>query len=230
MRLVMCFSAEADLVAGAVLIAVGVDALRHARQAGRFLLASLPLLFGLHQLTEVFVWWGLEGRVSAGVFDHAVSLYLGIAFGVLPWLVPLGLAFIEPDVRRRRTMLALGLGGAVVAGLLLTPVARGAAGASDGGLYVAYHTGLTYGGQLAVAYVAVTCLPLILSSHRDLRVFGVLNGAAVGALAWLAMNSVISLWCGWAAVTSLVVAVHLRRSERPRRRVEPVAVRPHPVR
>ncbi|EFC79974.1 hypothetical protein [Parafrankia sp. EUN1f] len=47
-------------------------------------------------------------------------------------------------------------------------------------------------------------------SLRFLRWFGAVNLAAVGLLAWLETDAVTSLWCAWAAVTSIAVAVHLR--------------------
>ena len=61
----MCFSPEADLVVGTIVVAVGVDALRHVRAPRQIPLASFPLLLGLHQVTEAFVWWGLQGQRRA---------------------------------------------------------------------------------------------------------------------------------------------------------------------
>jgi len=45
-------------------------------------------------------------------------------------------------------------------------------------------------------------------------VFGLWNVAAVAALVWLAQDGLTSLWCTWAAVTSIVIARHLRVSQR----------------
>ena len=60
----MCFSPEADLVVGGLVVAMGVDALRRVHEPRQILFASLPLLFGLHQVDEAFVWLGLQGHVS----------------------------------------------------------------------------------------------------------------------------------------------------------------------
>jgi hypothetical protein len=215
----MCFSAEANIVAGLIVSAVGVDALRHVGNRRRLPLALLPLVFGVHQLFEVFVWRGLDGDVPASVLDAAVWLYLVVAFGVLPWLVGVALAGVEPDGARRRLMLGCAGAGVLIAGLLAATSIAGSVSAEDAGFYVDYHTGMAYGGQLAIAYVAVTCLPLLLSSHHDLMVFGAVNLVVVTALTWLVMGGVISLWCGWAAVTSTVIAHHLRTAEQPHRRL-----------
>ena len=62
----MCFSAQADLVGGIVVGAIGVDACRHLRgRNDHLMLAGLPLLLGAHQLDEAFVWWGIHGASRA---------------------------------------------------------------------------------------------------------------------------------------------------------------------
>ena len=63
----MCFSAEMDLAAGLVVTGIGIDTLRQARTRDQLAIATLPLVFGTHQLIETLVWWNLEGRVSTAV-------------------------------------------------------------------------------------------------------------------------------------------------------------------
>jgi len=97
-----CFSPQGDLVGGLVLTAIGIDACRHVR--GRFdhrLLAAFPLLLGAHQLTEPFVWWGLQGVVPLSAGLAAMWIYLVVAFVVLPILVPLIIMLLEPTPRRK---------------------------------------------------------------------------------------------------------------------------------
>ena len=69
----MCFSAEADLVAGVVVTAIGIDAIQRVHSRKEVPLAALPLLFGVHTLIEAFVWWGLEGKVPAAWFLEQVG-------------------------------------------------------------------------------------------------------------------------------------------------------------
>jgi hypothetical protein len=92
---------------------------------------------------------------------------------------------------------------------------QGTAIAEDAGSYVRYRTGIAYGGQLAVVYIGATCIPLLISSYRNVAMFGVVNLIAITALASLLMTGVVSLWCGWAAVTSIAIALHLRQVEQP---------------
>jgi hypothetical protein len=209
----VCVSAEVDAVAGLVIGAIAVDGLRHVRRRADLILASLPLVLAVHQLIEVVVWWGVEGDVASSVAHVAVYAYLLVAFG-LPLLVPPAVAVLEPDGWRRRLMERLGVAGAFVALVLLAGVVTGPVGAVDGGYHITYHARLFDGGALTVVYVMATLGCLLASSHRKIVAFGALNLGAVAALAWLTVSGFVSLWCAWAAVTSVVIAVHLRTVDR----------------
>lgn len=75
---------EADLVAGAVLVPIGVLSLRQVREAREIPLAAVPLLLGVHQLVEAVVWAGVDGLVSARVAHLAALVYVVIALPLLP--------------------------------------------------------------------------------------------------------------------------------------------------
>jgi hypothetical protein len=208
----MCFSPEADVVAAVVVGAVGIDAVRHVRNRREVLLASLPLLFAVHQLIEAFVWWGLRGSVGWDVGRAALWWYLVIAF-VLPVVVPVAVRMVEPAPRRRELMTGcIGLGGAVSA-LLLVEVLRGPIAGHAHGWHVAYAIGHGAGSEIVVLYALATCGALVASSIRPIAIFGVLNAVAVVLLAVSASNGLPSLWCFWAAVTSVMIAVYLRRRD-----------------
>jgi hypothetical protein len=210
----VCFSAGADIVAGVVVTGVGLDTLRHVRHRKESTLAVLPILFGVHQLIEVPVWWGVDGRVTEDVMLGAAWLYMVIAFGVIPWLVPFAVRQSEVDPRRRERMAPLVALGGLVALALSVPVLIGPVAVTDGGLHLSYAVDLVFGGLLTVSYVVATCGALLLSSDRVVAWYGVVNLAVVTVLATLLTSAVISLWCVWAAVTSLAIAVHLRRVDR----------------
>lgn len=209
----MCFSAEADLIAGVVVGGAGIDALRHVQHCREIAIAALPVVFGAHQLIETLVWWGLDANVPASLGDAATWVYLVIAF-LLPLAVPLAIVSIEPDARRRRLMAPFAVLGAAVSVVLLVELFTGPATATEAGRYLAYDVDLDFGIQITVLYVLATCIPLLLSSNRRIVVFGVLNLAAVTTLGWLMAAGVISLWCAWAAVTSVVIVVHMRTDAR----------------
>ena len=206
----MCYSPEADLVAGLVVGAAGIDALRHVGDRRDLALAAVPLVLAAHQLIEAVGWWGLQDRVPEAAGTLAIGAYLVIAMGVVPALVPYAVMRTERDPTRGRLMIPFAVLGAVVSVVLLFSLAIGPYGATIGGRYIAYETTLPAGVVVGVAYVLAVCAPLLLSSHRRLIVFGVINIPVVLGLATLLSAGFISLWCVWAAVTSVVVTRHIR--------------------
>ncbi|HEX2119780.1 MAG TPA: DUF6629 family protein [Acidimicrobiales bacterium] len=211
----MCFSAEADVLAGVVVTAVGVDALRQVHHPGERLLGALPVLLGAHLLVEAAVWWGLTGDIAASTGRLAMWIYLVFAVGVLPVLVPLAVRAVEPDAGRRRAMAWLGVTGALLAGVYLIGLVQGPITVRIEGYHLAYQLNMDYGGLLAAVYALVACAPPLLSSHRRVARFGVANLLAVLVLAWVESSALTSLWCAWAAITSVAIAAHLRRERRP---------------
>lgn len=207
----MCFSVEADLITGIVVTAIGVSALRNVYDDRQRAMAALPVVFGVHQLIEVIVWWGLDGTVGPAIAEAAQWLYLTIAFGLIPWAIPLAVRRLEPDSTRRRWMAPLIGLGTVVAVALMVPTLVGPITVTNMGNHLAYSVPLVWGGELTALYVIATCGALVLSSDPIVAVFGMLNLVAVTTLAILLVTGVISLWCVWAAVSSVAVAIHLRR-------------------
>jgi hypothetical protein len=210
----MCFSAEADLVAGVAVGAIGIDALRHARVRAQLPLAAIPLVFAAHQLIEAFVWWGLEGRVARSTGDVATWLYLVIALGLLPVLVPVAVGALEPVANRGRILVFTAI-GAVVAAVLVYAIVRGPVEARIEGRHIAYAVDLRFGGVMVALYVLATCGSMLWSRHRHVQWYGAINLVAVLLLAWLDRNALISVWCLWAAVSSVAIAVHLRYAAQP---------------
>ena len=100
----MCFSPEGDLIGGLVVTAIGVDACYHLRGRPEYrLIAPFPILLGLHQIDETFVWWQLQGHVPHALGVVAMWIYLLFAFVALPTLVPTMVLLLEPrDVYKRQ--------------------------------------------------------------------------------------------------------------------------------
>jgi len=213
----MCFAPSADVAVGTVVVIVGVDALRSVRRPAQLVLGVLPLLFGLHQLTEAFVWWGLQGDVPRSVGRLALWAYLLFAFGALPALVPLAIGLVERSRQRRWIIGVCGVLGIIVAIVLTVPLFGGPIGAAIEGRHIAYRVeALGEGGQWTGVYVVATCGALLASSYRHLVALGVFNLVVIPVLAWLTLDAFVSLWCFWAAVVSIVIATHLRRLASPR--------------
>jgi hypothetical protein len=209
----MCFSPEADLIGGALITGIGIDALLHVKRRKRYLpLAALPVIFGFHQLVESVVWFGLQGHVDHFFTHLATTVYLAIAMVFLPIYVPLAVLMVEPSKKRRYAMIPFCLMGIFVGVILAHSMIQGHYGATAEPYHVAYHLGLRDSLSLVAAYVAAVCGALLLSGQRHVVIFGVVNLIAVLVIAKLTVDGFASVWCGWAAVTSGAVALHIRIS------------------
>ena len=209
----MCFSPQGDLVGGAVVMLIGVDACRHLRGRSEYLVvATVPLLLGAHQIDESFVWWGLQGVVPRGVGTVAMWIYLVSALVVLPVLAPLLVIGLETTARRRWRLAPFAVVGLVVAAILLEAMLVGHPSARIGAYHLAYSIGLQHGIAIIGLYIVATCGALLASRSRDVVLFGVLNLVAVVILARLSADGFTSLWCAYAALVSGAIALKLRAS------------------
>ena len=199
-------------MAGLVVGAIGIDALRHVKRREELALAALPLVLATHQAIEAFAWWGLEGKVSPTAGSAAVTVYLVIGLVALPALVPYAVMRTEPVESVRRTMAGFVVLGAIVATVVLSGLITNPYGAEVGGRFIDYSTTIAGGGLTTGAYAVAVCAPFLLSSHRRLVIFGAVNIPVVALLAMLLSTGLISLWCVWAAIASVVIARHVRDS------------------
>ncbi len=222
----MCFSTEADLIAGAVLLPVGALSLREVRCAREVPFAALPLLFALHQLIESLVWAGTEGQVSAGVQDAAATAYVLFALPVLPTLVPLAVLLLEPRHARLRVAPFVALGVAVSTYLTIA-VLTGPIVVTAHPHALQYSVDLPYGAVVSVLYVVAVVGPSVLSGYPSIVAFGVLNFVGLAVVATLYLTAFASLWCVFAALTSGLVLLHMRLR---RRLPDPHRLHGHPLR
>ena len=213
----MCFSAEASLGVAAALLPAGAYAVAAARRKDRryLPLATVPVLFGIQQLCEAGVWAGLgRGDPDAARVASVGFLFFGLA--VWPAWVPLAVATVEPDGRRRAAFLALAAAGVLVGCVYYLPVA-----ADDGrglnpavvGHSVRYDlpAGPGPGWVWPALYLAAVAGPLAASGDRRLRPLGVAVVAAA-AVAYAAFREAFaSVWCFLAAVLAAYLVYVLYR-------------------
>ena len=202
---------------GVAISAIGVDALRHAhRLHGHLAIASLPLILGAHQLDEAVVWFWQQGHIPRAIGELALWVYLMIAFVLLPLFVPLAMVTLEPTKRRRWSMAPFVAIGTVVAVVLFAAMVHGPVGVSARPYHLAYSLHVDGGLYIVGLYVVAVCGALLISGYRHVVIFGLVNLVAVAVIAKLTVDGFASVWCGWAAVTSGAIALHMRFAK-PRR-------------
>ncbi|WND39142.1 hypothetical protein RI578_34765 [Streptomyces sp. BB1-1-1] len=203
----MCWSAEADLVAGVGIAAVGAACVTRARRGRDLPLAALPLLLGVHQMVEAAVW------ASDGGSGPATLAWTVMALPLLALWVPAGVLCAAPRSARRGLTVPLAVGvatAAVLAYVLATRPVR----AEIRGHTVGYVVDLPHAPVLTAGYLVATVGSLLLSGDRGLRVLGILAGAGALVCWVLWRTEFVSTWCAFAAVCSVVLLgwVNARRA------------------
>ncbi len=199
----------ADLVAGTALVPVAALTLRKVKYRRELLFAALPALFSAHQLLEVAVWAGLDGRVSPGLAEFAMRAYLFIAWPLLPTYMPLAVMLI--DKRRRAAVAPLLVLGLIVSGYLGYVVLANPVEVIRHAHGLEYATVVAHPLFWAVLYIVTVIVSLLMSSYRWIVAFGVLNLIGLILVAVFYVQSFASLWCFFAAGSSLLILMHMIR-------------------
>jgi hypothetical protein len=222
----MCFSVQADVTVGLLLLPVAAASLRETRHLRELPFAALPLVFALHQFMEALVWAGADGDVSAQLQHAAAFAYLVIALPVLPTLMPLAVLLLEPRGARRRVAPFVLL-GVVVSTYLGYALLTGPFEVVAHPHALEYDTTLWHGNSWAVLYIAAVIGPSLMSGYRSLVAFGLLNLVGLTAVAVVYQQAFVSLWCVYAACASVLMLLHMVRRRRlpddQRLRGEPIA-------
>lgn len=215
----MCFSATASFTAAALLGAIGAATLAQKPKPKDLPFAAIPLLFAAHQAIEGAIWLHLghgAGHQDGAVPYALVAAYLFIAQVLWPAYIPFSVIAMEPKRRRSPALWMLLAAGVFVSGTLavilighrytVTAVADG----------LRYATDHEFERRLLALYLLAVVAPLFLSRHRYVVAFGAatLAGAIVTMLAYYEASA--SVWCFFAALASVLVFLHVRRSRRTR--------------
>jgi hypothetical protein len=206
----MCWSATADLVAGAAVASVGAACVIRTRRAQDLPLAALPLLLGAHQLVEARI-WHTGGGTGAATVTWAV-----IALPVLAVWVPAGVWCAAPR-RAGRRVTALVAVGALTAAFLAHGLTTRPVRAEIRDHTMAYVVGLPHAELLVAGYLIATVGALLLSGDRWLTGLGILAGTGA-VVCWLLWRmEFVSTWCALAAVCSVVLYGWVRSRPAPQR-------------
>jgi hypothetical protein len=204
----MCFSAAASFGAGAILTTTGIISLRINKQKERTMFSAIPLLFGLQQFSEGFVWLALTGHPAGFGAEPPGLIFLLFAQVLWPLWVPWSVLRMEQNSDYRTLLRFLtGLGCAVSAFLLIGLLFFFEPVALISGHHIRYdfqsyvHTS-QYTGFL---YVLPTVLPPFLAASKRCHVLGWANLASFFITKFFFTEHIISVWCYFAAIMSAAV-------------------------
>jgi hypothetical protein len=156
-----------------------------------------------------------DGPISTGL----TYLFLFFAQAFWPVYVPIAVALIEPNEKRRKLMLVcVALGLCVGAYFLWSLVARHHSALIMHG-HIVYVTQYPYSDALALAYLAATCLPFLLSSQRTVFALGAITVAGSVIAYVLYWEAFVSVWCFFAAGASVALLWHFEWSRKQNLRI-----------
>ena len=205
----MCFSASASFIAGTSLTAIGVAALKRTEARSEKPFAMIPLLFGAQQLTEGVIW--LTFAHDAPVLKQTMTyLYSGFSHVLWPMYVPFAMGVLEAVRWRKTVILAFETAGVAVGLYLLYFIVTRPVVAEVVGRHIVYLSPHFYLIPVMVFYLAATCVSCSFSSHGFVKLFGVLALLSFIAAYLVHITALVSIWCFFAAILSLLIYLHLR--------------------
>ena len=200
----MCFSATASFVAGGALVATGVLTMTQAKTKAELPFASIPLLFGLQQLTEGLVWLSFRYNVS-WLNTSMTFVYALFAFVLWPIYVPFAVRLLETIPWRKKILSVFQLIGIAVGAYLLyfhikIPITSQVINRSIA--YVAPHFYIFW---VIVFYFIATIVSTLFSSHKLVNTLGVLMFISAIVSYWFYAAVFASVWCFFAALLSILI-------------------------
>jgi hypothetical protein len=203
----MCFSATASFTAGAFLLGLTTMTLKSTRERREVPFAAIPLLFAIQQLSEGVIW--LTFTRDAPLVNTVMTYFYTFFSHVLwPVYVPFAVLMIEPPGPRRTGLNAFLAAGLAVGAYLLYILVAFPVVSRPTGEHVEYLSPHFFAALSMTMYLLATTVSLLLSSHRAVKVFGVLALFSFGAAWYFYAIWFISVWCFFAALMSLVIYLH----------------------
>ena len=222
----MCFSASVSYSAAAVLVSTGVYAVQQARRLHPpywMLWALVPVFFGLQQAFEGRVWQELDAGDASAAVPYALGFHFFSHFLWLWWL-PLCSYLVEPGQTskigklRKRVIGGCAIFGAFAGTLVysemifhpewMSVVVREQSITYD--FSFPYRSPIHLPITPAALYALTILVPLLFSSHRLIRIFGVLVILSMMLASETYSYAYVSVWCFFAAVLSLYIVYMIR--------------------
>jgi len=203
----MCFSAEVSFGASAVLITTGALTIAENKSKDRRLFAMVPILFGIQQFFEGWVWTALQGNGFETMGE--ISKYGFLIFAQLVWPVwiPLSALKLERNLKRKRLItfsLSLGIGLALLLAYRLIAYDVSAFIQEQHIFYQIGHFKSTNWWS-GIFYLLPALFPFIFSSYKRINVLGYLMLLMFVVSKVFYLRYMISTWCFFAAVLSIYI-------------------------
>ncbi|HNX43266.1 MAG TPA: hypothetical protein PLJ84_00780 [Bacteroidales bacterium] len=211
----MCFSATASFTAGAVITAIGVASELKVRKKSQRLFAAVPLIFGLQQIAEGFVWVSLQRPDQLLMQYISTYVFLITADVLWPVMVAASCLLMEENPGKRKILKILLAAGAALS------------------LYYAFcllsfavtpeilNCHINYAGEFPhvlvipafLVYLVVTITPFFVSGVKGMPWLGAVLFLACVVSVIFYIQNLTSVWCFFAAILSIFIYLLISREK-----------------
>jgi hypothetical protein len=212
----MCFSAEASFAGAIVISTIGVATVTMVHKPSQLIFASIPLFFGIQQITEGVLWITLPNPDYINIQKFSTYLFLVMAEVLWPMMIPLSVLFMEENQKKKKILRLFLILGACLSAYYATCLMLFKVNPEIMGYHIQYHTGFPKSLALVTfaIYLTVTITPLFVSSIKRTHLLGVFMFLSCAVTAIFFTQYLTSVWCFFAALISGVIFWILRDSKR----------------
>lgn len=203
----MCFSAEASFAGGATLLVIGATTVRKVTKPSQVVFAAIPILFGLQQIAEGFLWISLPNPDSIMMQQVSAHMFLLVSNVLWPSIVPLAIYRLEENVRLKKIMKGFLITGILVSAYYAFLLVTKEVNPQIIGHHIKYNANFpsTLGIIVTLLYIIVTIVPLFMTSLKSIRMFGILMFTSCFITAIFYIHYLTSVWCFFAAIISISI-------------------------
>lgn len=209
----MCFSAPTSFAASGILTAIGARNLYVVKKESQRMFAGIPFLFALQQACEGFVWLSMTNTQLALYRNWFAYGFLFFAFMLWPVWLPLSVSSMEKDQQRKKYMRLPLAAGVSIALFLFGWLAYYGVTVSIHNHHILYEHNMPYSLSYcgSLLYLFATLAPFYISSIKYGRLFGTCLAASYLIAYVFYYQTLVSVWCFFAAVLSILVGIIIER-------------------
>jgi hypothetical protein len=205
----MCFSAEASFAGGVIISAIGVATVRKVHKPSQILFSSIPLFFGIQQITEGMLWLTLPLTDYEGLRHVSTYVFLVMAQVIWPVMIPLAVLFMEVSEKKKKYIVGLLFVGTSLSIYYAVCLLSFNVYPQIQGYHIFYGNDFPKSPVFTIVsfifYLIATITPLFVSSIKRTHMLGILMTLSCLVTGIFFTQYLLSVWCFFAALISAVI-------------------------
>lgn len=211
----MCFSAGVSFGAGALLAGAGIVAIKKIESPNMLAFACLPVLFGIQQVSEGILWRTFHNPGLASW--HTTFTYLFIFFSHVLWpiWIPFAVWLMDPNNARKKMIFYCLLIGGALSVYIIYCMFTYEVSVKIENLHIRYQLHFPNLVLRRIFYFLAIGAPFFISSVKWMKLLG---AALLGSMVLTYIfyfYFIISVWCFFAAVLSVLVLFIIATNKKP---------------